>query len=361
MYIKFKDSGEEICSLQYIKEENVFYLQDDKNKIVCVYCPKLKLDSTYDPSQYRCLFLHNEREEYSENSIFQVYIDQHRIGWIFPIQALLSNQHDYVGNQFFLRYAYVASCLLLNDIKSKDEKVISSEIFLEDFYDDSLTILILDNENISELKEEFTIEHYTVSLYQYGYSWYGKGNLDSQIERPDKRINLKPIAKELQRTEYIYTMFKKEIPKTQEEFARFHIYYQIVEILISMVFEDKFKKFVNQLDKNVDSLFDQREDLGNMILEKQRVRWLFAEYVSIPQIEKNILDERCKKLLQENGKKIGSGMAENLYSVRCLLVHSMYMLSEYSHELLKDINKAFLDVIMNILLTFKTTKNGCEL
>ena len=356
MLLKFKDS-EEVCnSLQYIKEKNVFYLQDDAGKIISEYWPKLKLDSEYNPSQYRYLFLHNEREDYSENSIFQVYVDKQRIGWIFPIQALLSDQHDYAGNIFFLRYAYVACWLLLNNIKSENEQEISSEIFLEDFYDNSLTILVLDNENISRLEGIFSIENYTISLYQYGYSWSGRGNLDSQIEKPDKRIHLKPIAKELQRTKYIYTMFEKEIPKIQEAFARFHTYYQIVEILISIVFEDKFKIFVDQLNKSVESLFDQREELGNMILEKQRVKWLFAEYVSISQREKNILDEQCKKLLQENNKKVGAGMAENLYSVRCLLVHSMYTLNEYSHEILEDINKAFLEVIMEMLLTFETTK-----
>lgn len=134
MVLKFKDSEEEICSIRYIKEENIFYLLDVGNKTVCECCPKLNLDPKYDPSQYRYLFLHNERDEYSENSIFQVYVGQQRIGWIFPIQALLSNQHDYVNNPFFLRYAYVAFCLLLNDIKSKNEKEISSEIFLKDFY-----------------------------------------------------------------------------------------------------------------------------------------------------------------------------------------------------------------------------------
>lgn len=356
MLLKFKDSEEECSFLQYIKEENVFYLQDAAHKVVCEYYPKLNLDSEYDPLQYKYLFLHNEREDYSENSIFQVYVGEQRIGWIFPIQALLSNQHDYAANTFFLRYAYVAFWLLLNDIKSENEKEISSEIFLEDFYDDSLTILVLDNENISGLEGSFNIEHYTVSLYQYGYSWSGRGNLDSQIEKPDKRIHLKPIAKELQQTKYIYTMFEKEIPKTQEAFARFHTYYQVVEILISVVFEDKFKTFLDQLNKSAESLFEKREELGNMILEKQRVKWLFAEYVSISQREKNILDEQCKKLLQENSKKVGVGMAENLYSVRCLLVHSMYMLSEYSHDILEDINKAFLEVIMDMLLTFEIKK-----
>ena len=354
MLLKFKDS-EDVCnSLQYEKENNVFYLQNSVGKTICEFWPKLQLDSEYNPSQYRYLFLHNEREDYSENSIFQVYVDKQRIGWIFPIQALLSDQHDYAGNKFFLRYAYVAVWLLLNNIKSENEQEISSEIFLDDFYDNSLTLLVLDNENISRLEGTFGIENYTISLYQYGYSWSGRGNLDSQIEKPDKRIHLKPIAKELQRTKYIYTMFEKEIPKIQEAFARFHTYYQIVEILISIVFEDKFKTFVDLLKNSKESLFEQRDKLGNMILEKQRVKWLFAEYVSIPQTEKNILDEQCKKLLQENSKKAGVGMAENLYAVRCLLVHSMYTLNEYSHEILEDINKAFLEVIMEMLLTFKT-------
>ena len=325
MLLKFKDS-EDVCnSLQYEKENNVFYLQNSVGKTICEFWPKLQLDSEYNPSQYRYLFLHNEREDYSENSIFQVYVDKQRIGWIFPIQALLSDQHDYAGNKFFLRYAYVAVWLLLNNIKSENEQEISSEIFLDDFYDNSLTLLVLDNENISRLEGTFGIENYTISLYQYGYSWSGRGNLDSQIEKPDKIIHLKSIAKELQQTKYIYTMFEKEIPKIQEAFARFHTYYQIVEILISIVFEDKFKTFVDLLKNSKESLFEQRDKLGNMILEKQRVKWLFAEYVSIPQTEKNILDEQCKKLLQENSKKAGVGMAENLYAVRCLLVHSMYI------------------------------------
>ena len=354
MRLKFKDSEEEICAIQYSTKENVFFLQNKENKTMCECFPKLKLNPEYVPSKYEYFFLHNEREEYSENSIFQVYVGKQRIGWIFPIQALMSAQHDYAENPFFLRYAYVAFYLLLNNIESKNEKGISSEVFLEDFYDDSLTVLILDKDNISKIEEPFDVKFYTVSLYQQGYSWSGKGNLDSQIEKPDIRIHLKPLAKELQGTTYIDTLFEKEIPKTQEAFARFHMYYQIIEILISVVFEDKFKKFVNELSNSAASLFDQRDELGNMILEKQRVKWLFSEYVSIPQRDKNILNECCKKLLQKNAKKTGTEMAENLYFVRCLLVHSMYMLNDYSHELLDEVNKAFLDVLMNMLLTFRT-------
>lgn len=353
MFLKYKDSEEEVCSFNYINEENSFELKNADDKVIYEIFPILKLDPEYNPLNYECVFLHNEREEYSENSIYQVYVESQRIGWIFPLQALLSTQHDYANNIFFLKYAYVAYYILINEINSKNEKVSKDNILLEDFYDDSLTLLILDKENISLLTESFDINHYIVSLYKKGYSWYGKGNLESNIDKPNKIIRLKPISKELFDKKYIYTMFKNEIPKTQEAFARFHIYYQIIEILISVVFEDKFKKFRENIDSSVESLFDQRDMLSNMIVEKQRVKWLFSEYVSILQINRNRLNDECKRLLDQNKKKTYDEVAENLYTVRCLLVHSMYILDDHSHEILEDVNKAFIDVIMDILLSFK--------
>lgn len=352
MRLKFKDSEEVCVSLKYVKEKNIFCFQDSKQETICEYFPQLTLDSAYDSSQYKYLLLHNEREDYSENSIFQVYVEKQRIGWIFPMQALLSKQHNYADNKFFIRYAYVALWLLLDNINSIDTKEFTLEIFLEDFYDDSLTVLVLDDSNISQLKEPFCMKNYIVSLYQKGYAYSGRGNLDSQIEKIDVRLNLKPIARELREINYIYTMFEREIPKNHEAFAKFHIYYQIIEILISVIFEDRFKKFISQLNTNVETLFDQRDNLGEMVQEKRRVKWLFAEYVTISQREKGILDEQCKRLLKKNGKKVGEEMAENLYSVRCLLVHNLFKLDDDSHRMLIDINKAFLDVIMEVLHTF---------
>lgn len=63
--------------------------------------------------------LYNKREDCTENSIYQVLVKNQRIGWIFPVQALLSRDHDYAKNSFFLKYAYVAICLLLEQIEDK--------------------------------------------------------------------------------------------------------------------------------------------------------------------------------------------------------------------------------------------------
>lgn len=354
MHFKFIDAEVECVAFQYRDTENVFEIKDTEKNVICEYYPELELDSEYDPKEFECYLLRNDRSDYSENSIFQVYASKERIGWIFPIQALMSKQHDYVENKFFPRYAYVACCWLLENIECINQRF-TETIELSDFYADTITILVLDKENIKRICD-FQLEDYTVSLYQKGYSYSGKGNLYSTIENANKRINLQPISKELRNIKYIHTLFEKEVPKNQEAFAKFHTYYQIIEILISVVFEDKFKKFVTQLSDDMDSLFDKRDELGNIVLEKQRVKWLFSNYVKLSGEDVAILDGYCKNLLKINGKKISNTMAENLYSVRCLLVHNMYILNDKSHELLGELDNAFIDVLMDMLLTFDTKR-----
>ena len=68
----------------------------------------------------------------------------------------------------------------------------------------------------------------------------------------------------------------------------------------------------------------------------------------------DILNELCIDLLKKNGKKINPDKtANNLYNVRCLIVHNLYSLDEYSRNLLEGLNNSFLDVIFDILFTFK--------
>lgn len=351
MLLKFTDVINACTTFEYQKEDNSFLIQDEEKTVICQYYPVLKLNPEYNPNDFNVITLYNARSDYTENSIYQVYVDKQRIGWIFPIQALLSDDHDYFDNPHFLKYAYVVSCKLLDSIVQQEEREVASELYLEDFYDETVSILALDNTNTAKIKK-FNIEDYTVSLYQNGYAYSGMGNLDSEIPKHDKRLNLQPISNELRKIKYIHDFFKSEVPKDHEAFAKFHTYYQIIEILISAVFEDKFKKFVQDLNEDTTALFDKRDELGRMVLEKQRVKWLFSNYVNVSQEDQSILDEKCKKVLQRNGKKTMDNMPENLYAVRCLLVHSMYIMDDFSKNILKELNKDFLDVIMEMLLSF---------
>lgn len=136
MRFKFIDPEVECVAFQYNDADNIFEIKDAEDNLICEYYPELKLDAEYNPQEFECHLLKNDREDYSENSIFQVYASKKRIGWIFPIQALMSEQHDYVENRFFLKYAYVACYWLLENIKCDNQRF-SEKVELSDFYSDS--------------------------------------------------------------------------------------------------------------------------------------------------------------------------------------------------------------------------------
>lgn len=351
MYIKFTDEEYEYVSYIFLDSENLFQITDKTSQNVISYTPVLHPVSEFDPQNFELYFLYNERDDCGENSIYQVYTNKKRIGWIFPIQALLSDAHNYAENAFFLRYAYVAICLLLEKIEDRDKRNFIPQLKLEDYYKETDNLLILDKENCKEI-DGFLLDNYVVDLYKHGYSFVGKGNLTSNIDKPIIRLNLCSQSLELKKITYISKLFKEVIPKEQEPFAKFYTYYQIIEILISVIFEYKFKEFILEINEETENLFDKREDLNKLIIEKQRVKWLFSNFTKIQTENKRILNQCCSRLLELNQKKTTNDCAENLYNVRCLLVHKLYILNNDSYNIIEDLNIAFLDVLIDMILTF---------
>lgn len=355
MLIKYNETGEILTSWRYDKDNNVFEIfANDKEKIT-EYDPRLALNSAYNPENFKLVILYNRREDCSENSIYQVLIKKQRIGWIFPVQALLSQDHDFTRNIHFLKYAYVATCLLLEQIEDKNREIFPGDFYLEDFYDSSDNVLVLDNENCSKI-QDFDLDNYVVSLYKNGYSFTGQGNLYSEIDLPDKTIRLTAQSEELRSIPYIVELFKKQIPAEREEFAMFYTYYQVIEILISVVFEIKFKEILAVLNEDADHLFDKREELNDIVSEKNRMKWLFSNYVNIRTDTKNALGHACMELLDSCGKKSSQKVAEDLYQVRCLLVHKLYILTDPDKIILKKLNHLFLDALIDIILTFNGSR-----
>lgn len=355
MLIKYNETGEIVTSWKYNKDNNVFEIfSNDKEKIT-EYDPVLALDEEYNPDNFKLVILYNKREDCTENSIYQVLVKNQRIGWIFPVQALLSQDHDYAKNSFFLKYAYVAICLLLEQIEDKNRGAFDGAFYLEDFYESSDNVLVLDNDNCSKI-QDFNLDDYVVSLYKNGYSFTGQGNLYSEIDLPDKAIKLSAQSKELSGIPYIVELFKKQIPAEREAFAMFYTYYQVIEILISVVFEIKFKEILVVLNENADNLFDKRDELNDIASEKNRIKWLFSNYVNIRTDTKNALSHACVELLNSCGKRSSQKVAEDLYQVRCLLVHKLYILNDAGRVILQRLNHLFLDVLMDIILTFDASR-----
>lgn len=352
MHIKYTDSHCIYSSISFDADNNIFRISGEQSYSL-EYNPILKLDQEYDPNNF-FIILSNDSPLCTENSIYQVYIKKQRIGWIFPIQALLSGEHDYSSNKYFLKYAFVASYLLLENIKDDDNRETPSQFLLEDYYDARKCILVIDKKNTEKL-DSFSIDNYIVSLYQYGYTFNGSGNifaeLPTAIER--QRLTLKAVSTELTMNPNINFLFKEQLPIAENEVIRFYLCYQIIELLIAIVFEDQFQKLLKKLNADTEQLFDQRDLLAKIAGEKYRVKLLFNNYVVCDTSNCTDLNMACLKLLRLNNKDTSENYYENLYSVRCLLVHRLYSLSYESYRILQDINKPFLNLVIEILFSFK--------
>lgn len=79
----------------------MFCILDDNDNIVCDVYPEIQLDSDYKPGNFELKILYNDRQDCTEESIFQVYAEKQRIGWIFPVQAINSKEHSYAENAYF--------------------------------------------------------------------------------------------------------------------------------------------------------------------------------------------------------------------------------------------------------------------
>ena len=354
MRIKSKHSEEIGTSYTFDKERGICQIIDDSKRVLIEIETIIDILDDYSLSDYDVKLLYNDRSDCTEESIYQVKIHNMRVGWIFPVQAIHSIEHKESKNNHFLKYAYVAWQYLLN----------SCEVDIDDFdtfdffssYTESTNILVLDKENCKNAG--FDYEKYVISLYDFGYSEVGKGNLYTPGKNIDVALNLKPISSEIRDFTFINLLFKEQIPQVIDPVSRFYLYYQLIEILITKVFDDLFNKFLARLGEDTENLFDQKEDLNDYSNEKYRLSRLCNDYSCIDDISlQNELNEKCIELLKHTkSKKTGNNMPESLYHVRCLLVHRMYVLDKESRDMLKKIDDLFLELNIKLLLSFKIPK-----
>lgn len=350
MQLKYKDSESIFSTLCYDKEQNIFIIKSKINDSEIIYYPTLMLDSEYDIKNFSYVLFYNENS--CENNIYQVYTENERIGWIFPIQALLSAEHSYVDDEYFLKYAYVATYLLLDSIDQIDKINFPQEFILADYVNETKCILVYDNENIKKIKN-FDLSDYTVSFFKYGYEYNGKGNFNPVDNDTKKKLKIVPLANELRGNSSINDLFVEQFLLASNAIIKFHICYQVIELLITKIFEHKFRLIAGKLSSDSENLFELREDLSKITTEKERIKCLFENYTKCETCDKKELGAACEEFLKLNNKKSSSNFYYDLYTVRCLLVHKLYSINKESHSYLDRINDSLLHIVMTMLFTFQ--------
>ena len=365
MRIRYEIDGDkraEYNSMQY--KEKKFILKGYEGEEL-EYNPVLRLDSTFDQTRFKVVLLNSKNS--AENNIYIVQVKNsnnwERIGWIFPVQALLSKEHSQAENIHFLRYAYVATYILLEKAEVVKESDDPEELFLDQLYDSEKIILVIDNDNTDTI-DGFDIENYVIGLYKYGYTWEGEitpfVDIPESIENNPGKIKLECISHDLRSVPIINVLFKDQLSRNINGVLRFYWCYQIIELLIQEIFKNDFQKQLSSVEDNIDSLFEIKEKINDLTGEKFRIRELFNQYTNGRGLSSGKeLAEACGYFLSHLNRKTDDDAPSMLYSVRCILVHNMYVLGTENtpimEHMIEDINVEFTKVLMNILFSFHCT------
>lgn len=354
MYLKFSDDDEVYSHVKYDAEEKCFSAVNSKN--VCLKCENyLNLNVEENLEDY-CFKILNTDILNRENDIFQVYDKQAnvRLGWIFPIQALLSKEHDYAENSFFLKYAYIAIYLLLENVNEENMRNSSEILRITDFYPEDAIIFVLCKSNCKQIND-FCYEDYIVDLFGHGYSCLPYSAIGEKDVYVEKRINIRKISKDVKEKMFIVEVFKSLLVQTNLlPLAKFHMLYQIVELLIGDIFSYEFTSFSKKISENTNNLFDLKDELQKLTGEKYRVKELFNTYSRINGTLKEKLMDVCNEILKESSKKEKADVGDSLYSVRCLVFHNYGSIPSKARKLIEAINEIFEKVVIELLITFYT-------
>lgn len=352
MYLKFSDDDEVYSHVKYDVEEKCFSAVNSKN--VCLKCENyLNLNVEENLGDY-CFKILNTDILNRENDIFQVYDKQAnvRLGWIFPIQALLSKEHDYAENSFFLKYAYIAIYLLLENVNEENMRNSSEILRITDFYPEDAIIFVLCKSNCKQIND-FCYEDYIVDLFGHGYSCLPYSAIGEKDVYVEKRINIRKISKDVKEKMFIVEVFKSLLVQTNLlPLAKFHMLYQIVELLIGDIFSYEFTNFSKKISEDTNNLFDLKDELQKITGEKYRVKELFNTYSRIDGILKEKLMDVCNEILKEASKKEKVDVGDSLYSVRCLVFHNYGSIPSEARKLIEVINEIFEKVVIELLITF---------
>jgi len=275
-----------------------------------------------DPDEYRFVALH--KSAYAENDIFQVFSrnrdSDNRIGWLFPLYALVSSSHDYARDPHWGVYA---RCL--------KEHVGSDSISEIVERNENLHFAVLKKERLQRNGiDEITAMRY--NLYSLGYctseiddakKHYANHDIIANVEeaRRNKKIVVSPAVRSP--SEYLVRLIETRLGNVEHFYFRFMLVYQVYELLMEQAFFDRMDNYrkrklnIGTIREKVAELNNERKLMG-ILFEKYRVRNEPDEDFRLAAID------FLKDFKEEN---YGGGQltfSDLVYDIRNVLVHNFY-------------------------------------
>ena len=283
-------------------DKNKFLFNDPDDIVKAEFKYYLDVIEMNNIDDYELHLLYNKN--FAENNIFEAFDGDIRLGWIFPLQALISKNHDYAENRHFLNYAYVTFLKLLIESKELGSNKLNYRedctFRLEDLYDiESTHVFITSNSNTEQISG-YDFQRYIPSLYDLGYL-YTNGNHSKEIDG-DKKLKLNKLSTELNKEVFIKYLFTEILVDTIHHLVKFYMLYQVIELLIENIFNSELKVMLDGLSKDEKNLFQVKEDLGNLANESERIKKLFNRYSTYHESRAELM-KLCNILLESVGRE----------------------------------------------------------
>lgn len=294
------------------------------------------------------------RKEISENDIKLVYEkmpDEIRIGWIIPVAALFSKDHDKHDNKHFLVYAFPAVVLWLQHMPDSVFAQGGIEVYNSEEIEKGACIFIAESANVQNTS---SLDCFDADLIKEGYS-LSPSNIKTAKNATDKvklvRMSNTFYKDEVYQNEYIKN-FLNLYCYTDEPVLRFFYMYQVIEILFDECLICYFK---NQIQSIQSGLANVRgvDQMVKSLTEEKRFQYIYDSF------HKNSIDnlhDSSKLLLNQKGyDTTGVNFPTSLYRVRNMLVHRLRIL-ESDNEVLNKINSEFLKYVCYLLCAYDPEK-----
>lgn len=351
-----------LINLELIKEDNssLFKLTDSKfdTSISFNYVPKL--EEGYDFMDFQLMIFENKYLN-AENDVFQVFEKENgnRLGWIFPLSVLESNENDLFDNIHFNKYKFVAyQLLLLANGRSINLDTNFTEFQLSDIYKDNPIILVLSNSNTLKIPD-FNIKDYIPSLSKFGYYEQNENSYKAKLKPKDEfciqfrgkeKITLFKSKTKVYNDRFFSELFDKHLKFLDHHLIRFHLLYQIIEYILTERFDTVFNKLVN--DYNTSELMknDFIEQINQLGKERVNIKKIVECVKQNPHDFDTVnLERDCKALLENHNNKIKNSLGDMIYDTRNLIMHNYRNIESEEIELIENITHELELLTINII------------
>lgn len=145
-------------------------------------------------------------------------------------------------------------------------------------------------------------------------------------------INLQVVSPVFSGSKYVKTLFTETLVELKDPLLRYFSLYQIVEILMRVVYGNKYfeyvEKYANDNRHNLMDKFSELSSESKMIKKIYEIGTSSSEYLDFIDAAKRLL-----RKIDDEAIKEGASFDDYMYKIRNLIVHDLLIMRDYGNEM----------------------------